>query len=89
LPRFKDLDSLAYQKNNQGGKLHVALKAKTELSTTPQLFVVDWLIDGRTETFDVFNNGELHKLLKSSNVTFDESKLLDAYSLLRKWLQPR
>ncbi len=44
--------------------MHAALKAKTKLSTSPQLFVIDWLIDGRTETFDVFNNGELQKLLK-------------------------
>ena len=87
--RSVDLDSVAYQKDNKGSKLRVALKAKTGLATIPQVFVGGKHVGGCTEPFDAFNNGELQKLLKASNVAFDESQQFNAYSLLPKWLQPR
>lgn len=87
--RSVDLDSVAYQKDDQGSKLRVALKAKTGLATIPQVFVGGKHVGGCTESFDAFNNGELQKLLKASNVAFDESQQFNAYSLLPKWLQPR
>jgi len=80
---------VAYQKDNKGSKLRVALKAKTGLATIPQVFVGGKHVGGCTEPFDAFNNGELQKLLKASNVAFDESQQFNAYSLLPKWLQPR
>ncbi len=87
--RSVDLDSVAYQENDWGGKIRNALKAKTGYATIPQIFVGGHFIGGCTETFDAFNNGELHKLLKECNVSFDESQQFDAYSLLPRWLQPR
>ena len=83
------LDSVAYQEGEKGGKIRVALKAKTGLPTIPQIFVGGKHIGGCTETFDAFNGGELQKLLKANNVDFDDSQQFDAYSLLPKWLQPR
>ncbi len=87
--RAVDLDSVAYQENNWGGKIRTALKVKTGSPTIPQIFVGGHFIGGCTELFDAFNTGELQKLLKQSKVSFDEELQLNPYSLLPAWLQPR
>ncbi|MDG2175208.1 MAG: glutaredoxin domain-containing protein [Gammaproteobacteria bacterium] len=84
-----DLDSVAYQEDNRGGKIRVALKAKTGLPTIPQVFVGGHHVGGCTETFDAFNGGELQKLFEANAVNFDQAQKFDAYTLLPKWLQPR
>lgn len=61
----------------------------TGAPTIPQVFVGGRHIGGCTETFDVFNAGELQKMLTANGVTFDQSKTADAYSFLPKWLHPR
>ena len=73
-----DLDSVAYQEGNKGGKIRVALKAKTGLPTIPQIFIGSEHIGGCTETFDAFNSGKLQKLLDANAVTFDKAQEFDA-----------
>jgi cysteine synthase A len=87
--RSIDLDSAAYQKDNRGGDIRVALRQKIGAPTIPQIFVGGEYIGGCTETFDAFNEGRLQKLLETNGVAFDRSKKADAYSFLPKWLHPR
>jgi len=87
--RSIDLDSVAYQKDNRGGDIRVALRQKIGSPTIPQIFVGGEYIGGCTETFDAFNKGRLQKLLEANCVAFDRSKKADAYSFLPKWLHPR
>jgi len=87
--RSIDLDSVAYQKDNYGGDIRVALRQKIGSPTIPQIFVGGEYIGGCTETFDAFNEGRLHKLLESNGIVFDHTKKPDAYSFLPKWLHPR
>lgn len=84
-----DLDSVAYQKDNLGGNIRAALREITNAPTIPQIFVGGEHIGGCTETFDAFNDGSLQELLQTNNVTFDQSKKIEAYSFLPKWLHPR
>jgi cysteine synthase A len=87
--RSIDLDSAAYQKDNRGGDIRVALRQKIGSPTIPQIFVGGEYIGGCTETFDAFNAGRLQQLLEASAVAYDRSKKADAYSFLPKWLHPR
>jgi len=87
--RSIDLDSVAYQKDNRGGDIRVALHQKIGSPTIPQIFVGGEYIGGCTETFDAFNEGRLQKLLEANGIAFDRGKNADAYSFLPKWLHPR
>lgn len=87
--RSVDLDSVAYQQGNMGGKIRAALKQHTSIPTIPQIFVGGKFIGGCTETFDAFKDGSLQTLLKENQVVYDEAVKIDPYSLLPNWLQPR
>jgi cysteine synthase A len=87
--RSIDLDSVDYQENDWGGQVRVALNARFDVKTIPQIFVGGKLIGGATETFDAFNEGELQKLLGQSGVAYNQAVNVDPYSLLPSWLHPR
>ena len=87
--RSIDLDSVEYQKDNWGGDIRSALKKKVGLPTIPQIFLGGEHLGGCTETFDIFNTGELHELLEKNGVSFSKSEGVDAYSFLPTWLHPR
>ncbi len=87
--RTVDLDSVAYQQDNRGGRVRAALTARTSVPTIPQVFVGGELIGGATETFDAFRSGKLQALLASSNVRYDTALKIDPYSFLPTWLHPR
>ena len=87
--RAVDLDSAAYQRDNRGGQLRAALRARTGMKTIPQVFVGGELIGGCTDTLDRYKDGTLQDLLARHGVAFDASVRLDPYSLLPTWLQPR
>ncbi len=53
--RSIDLDSAEYQRNNWGGEIRKAVRAKTRLPTIPQVFIRGEHIGGCTETFDFFS----------------------------------
>jgi cysteine synthase len=84
-----DLDSVAFQQDNRGGQIRVALQERLGSSTIPQIFVGGEHIGGATETFDAFNDGSLQELLENHGVDFNRDASFDAYSFLPKWLQPR
>jgi cysteine synthase A len=84
-----DLDSVAYQAGDKGGKYRAALRQITGVPTIPQIFVGGEHIGGATETFDAFNDGSLKEAMSSSEVRFDPAMTQDAYSFLPKWLHSR
>jgi len=87
--RAIDLDSVAYQSDNRGGRLRAALTARTKVGTIPQVFVGGELLGGATETFDAHRSGKLQTLLAKNNVTYDTALKVDPYSFLPTWLHPR
>jgi cysteine synthase A len=87
--RSIDLDSVAYQQDNRGGKIRAALAARTSITTIPQIFVGGEFIGGCTEVMEAYKNKRLQQLLKSSKVAYDETVNVDPYTFLPAWLQPR
>jgi cysteine synthase A len=87
--RSIDLDSAAFQKDDLGGRIRAALRAKTGSVTIPQVFVGGEFIGGCTETFDAWRSGKLQKLLNASGVRHETIAAIDPYSFLPKWLQAR
>ena len=87
--RSVDLDSVAYQENDWGGRIRRALRARTACPTIPQVFVGGRFIGGCTEVFDAWRSGELQASLRDKGASFDASVEIDPYSLLPVWLQPR
>lgn len=84
-----DLDSVAWQKDNRGGDLRVALHRQTGSPTIPQVFVGGEHIGGCTETLDHFREGRLQPILARSNVVFNADVAGDPYDFLPKWVHPR
>ena len=87
--RAVDLDSVAYQADNRGGKIRAALTARTKVGTIPQVFAGGQLLGGATETFDAARAGKLQALLDGSHVSYDKALVVDPYSFLPTWLHPR
>jgi cysteine synthase A len=87
--RAVDLDSVAYQQNDRGGKIRAALTARTSVATIPQIFVGGEFIGGATDVFDAFKQGRLQALLERNGVAYDRTLSLDPYSFLPAWLHPR
>jgi cysteine synthase A len=87
--RSVDLDSVAYQAGDRGGKIRAVVAARTGAKTIPQIFIGGTHVGGATELFDAWRSGAARELLKKNHVAFDAGAELDPYSLLPKWLQPR
>ena len=87
--RSVDLDSVAYQADDRGGKIRAAVRERAGAATIPQIFVGGKHIGGCTEVFDAFKAGTLQAELKRAGAAFDESLRLDPYSLLPTWLHSR
>ena len=83
-----ELDSVAYQKGNHGGRLRAALKEICGTHTIPQVFVGGKHIGGATETFDAYNSGKLEELMEAQQIKM-AATAKNAYSYLPKWLLPR
>jgi cysteine synthase A len=87
--RSVDLDSVAYQKDDLGGKIRAVLAAQTGAKTIPQIFVNGDHIGGCTELFDAWRAGTIQPRLAARGIAYDTTATIDPYSLLPKWLQPR
>ncbi len=87
--RSIDLDSVAYQEDNKGGKIRAAIREQTGLKTIPQIYVGGKHIGGATELFDATKDGELEKLLEENNVAWNHATNRDPYSFLPQWLHAR
>ncbi len=84
-----DLDSVAYQKDDWGRMIRMALNVKTSMVTIPQIFVGGEFIGGCTELFDAMRDGKLQQLLEKSGTPLAGEIDVDPYEFLPAWLQPR
>ncbi len=84
-----DLDSVAYQQNELGGRIRAVLARRTGQVTIPQVFVGGRHVGGCSETFDAFKDGNLQQWLEQAGVDFDADCRVDPYVLLPNWLHKR
>jgi cysteine synthase A len=84
-----DLDSVAYQENDRGGKILAVLNHRNSWPTTPQIYVGGEFVGGATDLFDVGKAGELQPKLAARNIAYNETINKDPYSFLPAWLHPR
>ena len=87
--RSVDLDSVAYQDNNRGGKIRAAIQEQTGLKTIPQIYIGGQHLGGATELFDAAKDGTMAELLKENNVVWTETENRDPYTFLPGWLHAR
>ena len=84
-----DLDSVAFQENDRGGKILAVLNKKNDWPTIPQIYVGGEFVGGATDLFDVGKAGELQPKLAARNIPYNEVINRDPYSFLPDWLHPR
>jgi cysteine synthase len=87
--RSIDLDSVAYQAGDRGGRIRAVLRARLGTNTIPQVFVGGEHIGGCTEVFDAWIAGRLQQKLAANDVPFDAAAQADPYSFLPGWLLKR
>ena len=87
--RSVDLDAVALQEGDMGGKVRQVLLDRTGSRTIPQIFVGGQFMGGCTEVFDALKSGELYRSLDPLGVSYEEAPDLDPYSLLPGWLEKR
>ncbi len=84
-----DLDSVAYQDNDLGGKIRAVLNARVGSNTIPQIFIGGKHIGGATDTFEAYKSGELQKRLARVGIQAGDLGGKDPYELLPNWLHKR
>ncbi|HRP96374.1 MAG TPA: cysteine synthase [Rhodocyclaceae bacterium] len=87
--RSVDLDAAHHQRNDHGGRLRAALRARTGWNTFPQIFIGGEFVGGCTDLFDSCRDGSLAQRLQRHRVPYDPTVRIDPYSLLPGWLHPR
>lgn len=84
-----DLDSVAYQKDNFGGRVRTALWERTNISTIPQVFIAGELIGGATDVIAAAESGELLEKLSALNLPTDPVDAENPRGFLPGWLQKK
>ncbi len=86
-----DLDAVAYQNGDLGGRIRAVLNERTGQPTIPQIYVGGEHIGGATDLFDECREGTFYERLAGLGMPCppDTSDRLDPYSLLPGWLHPR
>ncbi len=87
--RSVDLDSVAYQAGELGGKIRAVLAKRTGAVTIPQIYIGGVHIGGATDLFDAWRKGSIQQALNEHKIPYDASAAIDPYTLLPKWLHPR
>lgn len=87
--RAYDLDSVAFQVDNLGGKIRRAIEQRTGLKTVPQIYVGGVHLGGATDLFDACKDGRLATILDDNNVRWNAAIKTDPYSFLPGWLHSR
>jgi cysteine synthase A len=85
--RSIDLDSVAYQERDWGGRVRRAVGARVGAPTIPQIFIGGEPIGGTAEVFDAARSGDLQRRLRDAGVRFDADAQVDYAALLPKWLK--
>ena len=84
-----DLDSVAFQADDRGGRIRKVLAGRLGVSTIPQLFVGGEHIGGCSELFEAFRSGDLQRRFRELGIDFDREAEVDSARLLPQWLHPR
>ncbi len=84
--RSIDLDSVAFQKNEFGGRIRKVLNARTRITSIPQVFVGGEFVGGCTETFDAYSDGSLQQALTQSNFGTAVKEGMNPYEFLPNWI---
>mgnify|MGYP001827204319 FL=1 len=84
-----DLDSVAYQEGDQGGKIRAVLSDRLGVSTIPQIFIAGEHMGGATDTFEAYKSGDLGEKLNAIGIDMGDLGGQDPYSLLPNWLHKR
>jgi cysteine synthase len=87
--RSIDLDSVAYQQDDWGGRIRRALQARTGIMTIPQIFVGGELIGGATDVIAATESGALQARLRSSPAAREVRAVAEPRSFLPGWLQAK
>lgn len=87
--RSIDLDSVAMQKDDWGGRVRRAVGARAGGPTIPQVFIGGELVGGNSEMFDAVKSGALQAKLRAAGVAFDADAKVDYDALLPKWLKKK
>jgi cysteine synthase A len=87
--RSVDLDSVAYQANDWGGRIRRALQARTGIATIPQIFIGGELIGGATDVIAAAESGELVARLRARPDAPTVRTVADPRSFLPGWLQAK
>jgi len=85
--RSIDLDSVAMQADDWGGRVRRAVGARVGGPTIPQVFIGGELIGGNAEMFDAVKSGALQSRLRAAGVAFDADAKVEYDALLPKWLK--
>jgi cysteine synthase A len=75
--RAIDLDAVAYQADDLGGRVRAVLARRTGAATIPRIFVAGRHLGGCTDAFDAYRTGELQSALRAAGVPFDATARLD------------
>ncbi len=84
-----DLDSVAYQEDDRGGRIRQVLRHRVGAPTIPQIFVGGEHIGGCSELFEAYRDGSLQRRLGELAIDFDTDARIDTMRLLPQWLHPR
>ena len=87
--RSVDLDSLAYQADNRGGKIRAVLEHRIGSPTIPQIYIGGDHVGGCTELFDEMRDGRMQRRLHACGAAYRNDVDFDPYELLPKWVHPR
>ncbi|MDD9966792.1 MAG: cysteine synthase [Myxococcales bacterium] len=88
--RSVDLDSVALQEGDLGGRIRAELLRRTGMRTIPQVFVGGAFIGGCSETFDAFSDGSLQQAMRAAGTSPSRGSAdVDPNRLLPGWLARR
>lgn len=84
-----DLDAVAMQRDDLGGRVRAVLARRTGAATIPQIFIGGRHVGGCTDLFDAWRAGTAQQLLETAGVAYDARCATDPYDMLPQWLHPR
>jgi cysteine synthase A len=88
--RSMDLDSVAFQEDDMGGKLRAFLLRDTGTPTVPQIYIGGDHLGGATDLFNALQNGDLARRLEPLGISMtDLGTDFDPAALLPGWLHSR
>ncbi|WP_416140493.1 pyridoxal-phosphate dependent enzyme [Halomonas sp. HK25] len=84
-----ELDSVACQADDLGGRVRPVLAARTGAATIPQIFIGGQRVGGCGELFEAWRDGSLRQRLAACGIRVEPDAAFDPDELLPRWLHPR